>query len=103
MIKNTNNITTIGNKILNAADTVTPLVIQPPPPKDTHLIISDFWCIQIVEYYLIISCPWETTTPPIKRNFRSIQVVKYKLLNCTPQEMPPSIKVIFFIAAAIAL
>jgi hypothetical protein len=42
MIKNTNNITTIGNKILNAADTVTPLVIQPPPPKDTHLIISDF-------------------------------------------------------------
>ena len=34
MIKSTNNVTTIGNEILNAADTVAPhLVIQPPPTK----------------------------------------------------------------------
>ena len=65
MIKSTNNVTTIGNEILNAADTVAPpLLYSHPPPKDTPL-------------NLIISCPWETTTPPINLNFRRIQVVKY--------------------------
>jgi hypothetical protein len=45
MIKSTNNVTTIGNEILNAADTVaSPCYTATPPPKDTPL-------------NLIISCP----------------------------------------------